>query len=355
MKMRAARMYGYKQPLRLDEVPIPEPGPTEVLIKIRATGMCRSDFQLVDGYFPQEIAFPYIPGHEIAGEVAQLGADVPASTGLSEGDLVVVNPAWGDGTCRQCHEGNEQLCTGSGGWIGFGPPGGFAEYVTAPGRYLIRIDPSVNLEAQYLAPLVDAGLTPFRGMKKLQASGRLGGGRTVIVAGIGGLGSYGVQYAKLLGGGATVVALTRSDDKLAVAKENGADHTINTRGKTTDQVRAELAELTGRGEADAALDCSGAPESLALNASLLSAEGALVSVGLMGQRVEFPIFPFVSGERTFSGSFWGNHNDLTEVLAYAGEGRIKHTVTPVKLDDVNDRLDALARGDVIGRQVLVFD
>lgn len=75
----------------------------------------------------------------------------------------------------------------------------------------------------------------------------------------------------------------------------------------------------------------------------------------MGQSAEMPLFPFVSGERTFSGSFWGNYNDLTEVLALAGQGRIKHTVTPVKLDDINDRLDALARGDVIGRQVVVFD
>ncbi|MBO3747969.1 NAD(P)-dependent alcohol dehydrogenase [Streptosporangiaceae bacterium NEAU-GS5] len=353
--MRAARMHGYKQPMQIDEVPMPEPGPDEVLVKVRATGMCRSDYQLIDGYFPLDLTFPYIPGHEVAGEVAQLGAGIPESAGLSQGDLVVVDPAWGDGTCRQCHEGNEQLCTGSGGWIGFGPPGGFAEYVVVPGRHLIRIDAGAGLEPHYLAPLVDAGLTPYRGMKKLRSYGRLGPGRTVVVSGIGGLGGYGVQYARLLGDGATVVAFGRSDDKLAVATQNGADHTVNTRGKTRDEVRGELQELTGRGEIDAALDCSGAPESLELNAALLASEGALVSVGLMGQHVEFPIFSFVSGERTFSGSFWGNYNDLTEVLALAAQGRIKHTVTPVQLDDINDRLDALAKGDVIGRQVVVFD
>lgn len=355
MDMRAARMHGYKQPLHIDEVQVPVPGPDEVLVKVLACGMCRSDYQLIDGYFPLDLTFPYIPGHEVAGEVAELGSDVPGSTGLSEGDRVVVNPAWGDGTCRQCHEGNEQLCTGSGGWIGFGPPGGFAEYVTVPSRHLIRIDADAGLEPHQLAPLVDAGLTPYRGMKKLRATGRLGPGRTVVVSGIGGLGSYGVQYAKLLGDGATVVAFARSDDKLDVARQNGADHTINTRGKTPDQMRAELRELTGRSEIDGALDCSGAPQSLELNASLLGAEGALVSVGLMGTSVEFPIFLFVSGERTFSGSFWGNYNDLTEVLALAAQGRVKHTVTPVGLDDINDRLGALGRGDVIGRQVVVFD
>ncbi|MEU8360162.1 alcohol dehydrogenase catalytic domain-containing protein [Nonomuraea sp. NPDC048882] len=355
MSMYAARMHGLKQPLQIDEVPIPEPGPEEVLVKVRATGMCRSDYQLIDGYFPIDLTFPYIPGHEVAGQVERLGADVPASAGLAEGDLVVVYPAWGDGTCRQCHEGNEQLCTGSGGWIGFGPPGGFAEYVNVPSRHLIRIDPDAGLEPEYLAPLVDAGLTPYRGMKRLRAAGRLAPGRTVAVSGIGGLGGYGVQYARLLGGGATVVAFARDDAKLALARENGADHTINTRGKTPDQVRAELAELTGRGEIDAALDCSGASQSLELNAALLAAEGTLVSVGLMGDSVEFPVFPFVSGERTFSGSFWGNHNDLTEVLAYAGQGRVKHTVTPISLGDINDKLDELGRGHVIGRVVVVFD
>lgn len=355
VKMRAARMYGYKEPLRIEEVSVPDPGPDDVLVKVEATGICRSDFQLVDGYFPFTLDFPYIPGHEIAGRVAQVGANVPASAGLSEGNLVVVDPNWGDGTCRQCHDGNEQLCTGSGGWIGFGPPGGFAEYVTAPSRHLIRIEAKAELKPEWLAPLVDAGLTPYRGMKKLRTAGKLGAGRTVIVSGIGGLGIYGVQYARLLGGGATVVAFARSDEKLAVAAKNGAEHTINTRDKTADQVQAELQELTGRGDADAILDCSGAPESLALNAALLAAEGALVSVGLMGQRVELPVFPFVSGERSFSGSFWGNYNDLTEVLELASEGQIKHTVTTVTLEDINDRLDALARGDVVGRQVIVFD
>ncbi len=134
MTMRAARMHGYKQPLQIDEVPVPEPGPGEVLVKVAATGMCRSDYQLLDGYFPVELAFPYIPGHEVAGHIAQVGPGVPASAGPAEGDMVVVDPAWGEGTCRQCHEGNEQLCTGSGGWIGFGPPGGFAEYVVVPWR-----------------------------------------------------------------------------------------------------------------------------------------------------------------------------------------------------------------------------
>ncbi|WP_120321809.1 NAD(P)-dependent alcohol dehydrogenase [Catellatospora citrea] len=354
--MRAARMHGYKQPLQLDEVPVPDPGPDELLIKVEACGMCRSDYQLVDGYFEHgfPMGFPFIPGHEVAGRIAGFGADVPQSAGLSEGDMVVVESSWGDGICRQCHEGNEQLCTGDGRWIGFGSTqGGFAEYTTAPYRHVVRVD--ADRKAEILAPLTDAGLTPYRGMKKLRDAGKLGAGRTVAVTGIGGLGSYGVQYAKLLGGGATVVAFGRSDDKLASAAEHGADHTINTRGKTADQVKAELQQLTGRDGIDAHLDCAASPESIALAAALMAAEGALVTVGMMGDRVELPLFPFIAKERTYSGSFWGNHNDLVEVLALEGAGKLHHIVTPVKFEEINEKLDALGRGDVIGRQVLVWN
>ena len=96
-----------------------------MLIKVAAAGMCRSDYQLIEGYFSSGIpvSFPIIPGHEVAGTVAEVGADVPQSAGLAEGDLVVVDPNWGDGVCRQCHEGKEQLC-GGGQLVGFGPPGG---------------------------------------------------------------------------------------------------------------------------------------------------------------------------------------------------------------------------------------
>jgi propanol-preferring alcohol dehydrogenase len=121
MKMQAARMYGYNEPLRIDEVPVPEPAPEEILLKVAACGMCRSDYQ------------------------------------------VVVNPSWGDGTCRQCREGNEQLCSGSGRWVGFGPPGGFAEYMTVESRHAIPVSADAAKSPEYLAPMTDAGMTPFRG------------------------------------------------------------------------------------------------------------------------------------------------------------------------------------------------
>lgn len=99
-QMQAARMHGYKEPLRIEEVPVPEPGPEEILLKVAATGMCRSDYQQLEGYFegPFPVDLPFIPGHEVTGRVAGLGSAVPTTVGYSEGDMVVVNPSWGDGT-----------------------------------------------------------------------------------------------------------------------------------------------------------------------------------------------------------------------------------------------------------------
>ncbi|MCV7038953.1 alcohol dehydrogenase [Mycolicibacterium moriokaense] len=354
--MRAARIHRFNEPLEIDEVPVPEVGRNQVLIKVAAAGMCRSDYQLLDGYFRDglPVELPFIPGHEVAGTIAAIGSEVPKSAGLSEGDLVVVNPNWGDGTCRVCHEGNEQLCR-NGQLIGFGPDGGYAEYMLAPYDHAISVADQPDARPENLAPLTDAGVTPYRGMKKLRDAGKLGAGRTGVVNGVGGLGSYGVQYARLLGGGATVVAFGRSDEKLAVATENGAHHTVNVRDKSVENVEDELEELTGRRSVDAVLDCAGSTESLALAAAVLAVEGALSQVGLMGQRIELPLFPFVNGEKSYFGSFWGNHNDLTEVLGLASQGLIKHNVVTTKLDDVNTNLEALGRGDIVGRAVIVFD
>jgi alcohol dehydrogenase, propanol-preferring len=151
------------------------------------------------------------------------------------------------------------------------------------------------------------------------------------------------------------VGFARSDQKLAMARDNGAHHTVNVRDKTVEDVQNELEHLTGRRTVDAVLDCAGSAESLGLAAAILAAEGALSQVGLMGQQVELPVFPFVSGEKSYFGSFWGNYNDLKEVLALASQGLIKHHVVPVKLDDINATLEALGRGDIVGRAVVVFD
>jgi propanol-preferring alcohol dehydrogenase len=348
-------MYGYKQPLVLEEVKTPEIGPEEVLVKVEAAGMCRTDVQLVDGYFKESLhlAFPAIPGHEIAGSVEQIGSRVPKTANLTSGDLVVVVGGWGDGTCRQCKAGNEQICA-HGAWPGFGPYGGYGEYVPVPYKYLIRIDRKYNVSAEELAPLTDAGLTPYRGMKKLRQAGVVGPDRLVGVIGVGGLGTYAVQYAKLLSSGATVVAFARTDEKLAIAKEHGADHVINTKGKSIDDVRTELQKATGSREIDAGLDCVGAEDSIRMGFNLLATSGAFVSVGLIGTQINIPLFPFVAREFTYHGSFWGNYSDLSEVVALAQAGKIKHSLVRIPFEDINKNLELLRDGDIIGRAVVTY-
>jgi propanol-preferring alcohol dehydrogenase len=223
-----------------------------------------------------------------------------------------------------------------------------------PHNYLIRVDKKYKLKPEELAPLTDAGLTPYRGIKKLRNTGVLGPDRVLGVLGVGGLGSYAVQYAKLLSSGATVVAFARNDDKLAIAQQNGADHVINTKGKPIADIRGELRKATGHDELDAAIDCAGAEESIQLGFQLLTTAGAFVSVGLVGTRINIPLFPFVAREFTYHGSFWGNYSDLSEVIALAQAGKIKHTLKPVRFEDINENLELLRAGDIVGRAVMTF-
>jgi propanol-preferring alcohol dehydrogenase len=348
-------MYGYKQPLVLEDVKVPDMVADEVLIRVTAAGMCRTDWQLLDGYFKDYYSptFPITPGHEIAGVVEKMGSLVPDSSVLAEGDQVVVVGGWGDGTCRWCQVGDTQIC-GHGRWPGFGPYGGYSEFVPVPYRYLIRVDKKYNLKAEELAPLTDAGLTPYRGIKKLRDAGALAPDRVLAVFGVGGLGTYAVQYAKLLSSGATVVAFARNDEKLAIAKENGADHVINTKGKSIEDIRKELLKATDHKEIDAAVDCAGAEETIQMGFGLLSTAGTYVSVGLVGSRINIPLFPFVAREFTYHGSFWGNYNDLSEVVALAQQGKIKHTLKRVRFEDINENLEMLREGDIIGRAVITF-
>lgn len=351
--MRAARLHDYGKPLVLEDVPIPELRPDEVLVRVAACGMCRSDVQLVDGYFRPygDIVPPITLGHEITGVVHRIGSIVPKSVGLTEGDHVVVSPGWGDGTCRHCQAGNTQICPNVR-WPGFGPYGGFAEFVPVPARYLIKVEPRLPFEE--LAPLTDAGVTPYRGVKKLRDAGALGPDRVAGVLGVGGLGGYAVQYAKLLGAGATVVAFARNAAKLAIAKDLGADHVIAIEGKSTADVANELAKATGQDQLDAIIDCAGAPAMIQLGFGLLSISGHYVDVGLVGDRIDIPLFPRVSREQTFHGSFWGSSVDLGEVMALAAQGRIRHTITTFGFEQINEHIELLRAGRVLGRAVMKF-
>jgi len=351
--MKAARMHEYGKALLLEDIPIPDIQPDEILVNVKACGMCRSDVQLVDGYFRgyADIPTPITLGHEITGVVSKIGSIVPKASGFKEGDHVVVAPGWGDGTCRHCQIGNTQICPNVR-WPGFGPVGGFAEFIPVPARYLIKVDSRLKFEE--LAPLTDAGLTPYRGIKKLRDAGALGPDRVLGVFGIGGLGVYAVQYAKLLGSCAKVVAFGRNADKLNIAKQYGADYVISVKGKSSVDIAKELNQAVGQKDLDAIMDCAGAPEMLQLAFSLLSISGHYADVGLVGDRIDIPLFPRVSREQTFHGSFWGNNTDLSEVMALAAEDKIRHSIKLFTFEEINENLNLLRKGDIVGRAVMKF-
>src|SRR5262245_4460630 len=351
--MKAARLHEYGKPPVLEDIPIFDIQPDEILVQVKACGMCRSDVQLIDGYFRKyaDIPPPITVGHEITGVVHTIGQVVPKAAGFQEGDHVVVAPGWGDGTCRHCLVGNTHICPNVR-WPGFGPYGGFAEFIPVPARYVIKV--ANHLAFEHIAPLTDAGVTPYRGMKKLRDAGALGPDRVLGVFGIGGLGAYAVQYANLLGSGARVVAFDINSEKLALAKEYGADHVINIKGKSSAAIATELRSATGQADLDAIMDCAGAPEMIQLGFTLLSISGHYANSGLVGDRIDIPLFPRVSREQTFHGSYWGNNLDLIEVMALAAQNKIRHTVNVIRFDQINEYLERLRAGDVVGRVVVRF-
>jgi alcohol dehydrogenase, propanol-preferring len=322
------------------------------LVRVTACGVCRTDGELIDGYFNRyfEIPTPITLGHEIVGVVAEIGRDVPASS-FKKGEHVVVVPGWGDGTCRHCQVGNTQLCPNVR-YPGFGPYGGYAEYLPVPARYLIAVDK--KLKAEELAPLTDAGLTPYRAIKKLRNAGALAPDRVLGVFGLGGLGAYAVQYAKLLGGGVTIVVFERDAEKLTLAKKYGADHAIQVVDKSIAEVAGELENAIGQRDLDAIIDCVGTQDMLQFGFSLLGISGHYVDVGLLGDRIDIPLFPRINREQTFYGSNWGNYTDLSEVMALAAMNKIQHNVHKIGFNQINETIDALRVGKIAGRAVLMI-
>jgi len=351
--MKAARMHEYGKAPILDDIPVPDIQPDEILVNVKACGLCRSDVLLIDGYFRPyaDIPLPITLGHEITGVVSKIGSTVPKASGFKEGDHVVVDPGWGDGTCRYCQIGNTHICPNVR-WPGFGPAGGFAEFIPVPARYLIKVDSRLKFEE--LAPLTDAGVTPYRGIKKLRDAGALGPDRVLGVFGVGGLGGYAIQYAKLLGSGARVVAFGRNPDKLKIATEYGADYVINVKGRSASDLAKELNQTVGQKDLDAIIDCAGAVEMMQLCFSLLSISGHYADVGFVGDRIDVPLFPRVHFEQTFHGSFWGNYTDLSEVMALAARNKIRHSIKLFKFDEINNQIELLRKGDIVGRAVMKF-
>ncbi|HXW95278.1 MAG TPA: alcohol dehydrogenase catalytic domain-containing protein [Nitrososphaerales archaeon] len=351
------RLVAGGQPLEEMSVETPSPVPGSVLIKVKAAGVCHTDIHLVSGGYELGegkrlpaigggTLLPLTPGHEIAGEVAALG-NGSDSSGFHEGDQVVVYPWIGCGACRKCRSGRENLCEGSPKFLGFQKDGGYAEYTLVPqARYLLHAE---VMDLPHAATLSCSGLTAFSAIKKC----RLEPDDLLLIVGAGGLGLTAVQIAKKTTRARIAVA-DIDDSKLQLASSLGADWTFNTLNADSKALLAKVRDLNQGKGADAVVDFVGKPSTTSLGLRLLGHEGRLVLVGLLGgaAQVPLPILPLYGTQ--IIGNFTGTLAELADLIEMVKNEVVMPLVSGCyRLEEANEVLTKLERGEIKGRAVLV--
>lgn len=334
--MQAAVVHRFGQPLEIEEVPVPTPGPGQVLLQVVASGVCHTDLHAAEGDWPVKPQLPFIPGHEGAGYVVACGAGV---TAVKEGDRAGV--PWlhsACGTCDYCLTGWETLCPQQQN-TGYSVNGGFAEYVLAPAAYAGLLPASLGFVDA--APILCAGVTTYKGLKETEARP----GQWVVISGIGGLGHVAVQYARAMG--LHVAAVDVADEKLALARSLGAELTVNAARED-----AVTALQRGIGGAHGVLITAVSPIAFSQGIGMLRRGGTCVLIGLPPGEFPAPIFDIVLKRLTVRGSIVGTRKDLQEALQFAAEGTVKATIEMQPLDAINEVFDRLKGGSVQGRVVL---
>lgn len=334
--MKAAVVTAFGQPLEIREVDVPEATPGNIVVKVEASGVCHTDLHAAEGDWPVKPAPPFIPGHEGVGYVAAVGDGV---TSVKEGDRVGV--PWlhtACGHCKHCMTGWETLC-GDQQNTGYSVNGGFADYVLADPTFVGHLPD--GLEFGPAAPILCAGVTVYKGLKETDTKP----GDTVVISGVGGLGHLAVQYAKAMG--RHVIAVDIADEKLKLAKDIGADMTINAEAQ--DPV-AEVQQAVGG--ADGVLVAAVSRSAFSQALGMLGKHGTLAMVGLPPGTFEVDIFDTVLSRKTIRGSIVGTRMDLVEALAFAGDGKVKTHYATDSLDDINGVFDRMREGKIDGRVVL---
>jgi NADPH:quinone reductase-like Zn-dependent oxidoreductase len=313
MKAILFHKHGGPEVLQYTEAPEPVPGPRDVLVRVRACALNRLDLWVRQGLPGVPIPLPHIPGSDVAGEIAKVGRDV---TRIKPGEKVVLAPGVSCGRCVACLSGRDNLCREFTN-LGYMIDGGCAEYVRCPEVNCMPYPQNLSFEHAAAVPLV------FQtAWHMLVGRARLQPGEDVLVLGAGsGVGSAAIQIAKFLG--ARVIATAGSDEKLAKARELGADETINHR---TQKIRDEVRRFTGKRGVDIVFEHVGTAtwdESLAS----LAAGGRLVTCGATtGYDAKLDLRFLFSRQLSLLGSYMGEKGELYTLLKLVAAGRLKPVV-----------------------------
>ena len=340
--MRAARLHAYHEPLRLDSVEEPKAaGPFEVIVRIGAAGLCRTDLHIQEGQWAEKsgVVLPYTPGHENAGWVHEVGADV---TNVEVGDTVIVHPFISCGLCGACRRGDDMHCL-NGSFPGINRDGGFAEFLQTSARSVVKLDP--GLQPKDIAALADAGLTAIHAVKK--ATPVLGAGTRVVVIGASGLGHIGIQCLKAYTP-AEIIVIDPSEQALALAGEMGADQTVKVDGGQVEQVK----ELTDGFGAEAIIDFVGEKGAIEDGIAMVRDGGFYYVIGY-GENINFPTIDVISREISFIGNLVGTYTDLVDLMTLTAQGKVALHTSTYRLDAINDAMADLDGGRLQGRGILI--
>ena len=341
--MKAARLHEYHQALKLDSVDEPKAtGPFDVVVKIGAAGLCRTDLHIQEGQWAEksEVVLPYTPGHENAGWVHEVGSGV---TNVEVGDTVIVHPFISCGLCRPCRLGDDMHCV-DGSFPGINRDGGFAELLLTSARSVVKLDPS--LQPAEIAALADAGLTAIHAVKK--AIPYIGAGTKTVVIGAGGLGHIGIQCLKAYSP-TEIIVVDPNEKALALATEMGADHTVKVEaGKHIEAVQ----ELTDGMGAEVIIDFVGEKGAVEDGVAMIQDGGFYYVIGY-GQNIDIPTIDVISREISFIGNLVGTYVDLQDLMTLTAQGKVTLHTTQYPLDAINDAMADLDNGRLQGRGILV--
>lgn len=333
-RMKAIQIAKAGGPFEIVEREVPKPAAGQVLVKVQACGICHSDVLPKEGLWPG-LAYPRVPGHEIAGAIVELGA---GAEGWSTGERVGIGWYGGHcGRCEACRHGDVVLCE-RGQVPGITYDGGYAEYVVAPAEALARIpDDLSDIDA---APLLCAGITTFNALRNSGARA----GDVVAILGIGGLGHLGVQFAAKMG--FRTVAIARGQDKAPLARQLGAHLYIDS---TVEDVAGALKTLGG-----ARVILATVTHAAAINAAIggLGRNGKLMIVGIANDPVEVPSVQFIMGRNTVQGWPSGTAADSTDTLAFSALTGVKPMIEEYPLERAAEAYERMMSGKARFRVVL---